>query len=268
MSFSGQGHTLWQNSTGVMTSPSPGRSFSTSTTSPSLIFPGPPGFGPRRFRGRFPIFGPGGFGGFGPGFGFFGPFGFFGFNGGFGNGFGNGFGCDPFWDWGCNGLGWGNGWGSGYGNGLNMYYPVGAYEGQTDSQDDTSRIYGPYAWQNPPSSDSGTQSSVAVSEPPTLIYFKDGTSYGVTSYWLADSKLHYVTSYGGENAIDVNRLDLQRTVDENAQRGVAFTLKPAPLAQGQNGPPVQSVTPAPAGSPAQNAPPDSAAPLTPPPGTP
>jgi hypothetical protein len=264
MSFSGQGGTLWQNSPGAMISGAPGRS--SGGTSPSLISPVPPGFGRRHFRSRFPIFGPGfGLFGFGNGFGFFGPFGFFGFN----DGFGNGFGCDPFWGWGCNGLGWGSGrgsgwnsgwgqgWGSGYG--LDMYYPVGGYEGQTDSQDDTARIYGPYAWQNPPASDAGSQQSAAVSEPPTLIYLKDGTSYGVTNYWLSDSKLHYVTTYGGENAIDVNQLDLQRTVDENAGRGVAFTLKPARA---------QSVAPDAAGSPAQNASPDSAPPLTPPAGTP
>jgi alkyl sulfatase BDS1-like metallo-beta-lactamase superfamily hydrolase len=40
--------------------------------------------------------------------------------------------------------------------------------------------------------------------------------------------LHYVTSYGGENSIDANQLDLQRTVNENALRGVTFTLRPAP----------------------------------------
>ena len=42
-------------------------------------------------------------------------------------------------------------------------------------------------------------------------------------------KLHYVTNYGGENAIDIDLVDLQKTVDEDALRGVNFTLRPAPM---------------------------------------
>jgi hypothetical protein len=51
--------------------------------------------------------------------------------------------------------------------------------------------------------------------------------------------LHYVTSYGGENMIDESRLDLQRTVNENAARGVDFTLRPEPAGNGE------TLTPAP-----------------------
>jgi len=62
---------------------------------------------------------------------------------------------------------------------------------------------------------------------------KNGAVYAVTNYWIADGKLHYLTSYGGENAIDLNDLDLQKTVDVNASRGVEFTLKPAPTPKEQ-----------------------------------
>ena len=51
------------------------------------------------------------------------------------------------------------------------------------------------------------------------LYLKDGTSFAVSDYWLADGKLHYVTSYGGDNAVDESQVDLQRTVNENAARG-------------------------------------------------
>jgi hypothetical protein len=34
--------------------------------------------------------------------------------------------------------------------------------------------------------------------------------------------------YGGENAIGMDQVDLQRSVDENARRGVKFSLKPKP----------------------------------------
>lgn len=47
-------------------------------------------------------------------------------------------------------------------------------------------------------------------------------------YWVADGELHYRVSDGSEGALDINDLDLQRTVDENAKRGVPFTLKPQP----------------------------------------
>ena len=64
-----------------------------------------------------------------------------------------------------------------------------------------------------------------------VLVLKDGTTYAVTDYWLMGGRLHYITSYGGENDIDINQLDLQETVDENAQRGINFTLRPTPLPQ-------------------------------------
>jgi hypothetical protein len=68
----------------------------------------------------------------------------------------------------------------------------------------------------------------------TLIYLADGTNYAVTSYWLAAGELHYVTSYGGENAVPIAQIDLQRTVDANAEQGVPFTLRPSPPSQTEN----------------------------------
>ncbi|MGA7919424.1 MAG: hypothetical protein WCA38_07100, partial [Candidatus Acidiferrales bacterium] len=70
--------------------------------------------------------------------------------------------------------------------------------------------------------------NVAASTPTVLIYLKDGTTYAASDYWLADGRLHYVVSYGGESTLDMNDVDLQRTVDENARRGVHFSLKPNP----------------------------------------
>ncbi len=62
----------------------------------------------------------------------------------------------------------------------------------------------------------------------SVLYLKDGSSFAVTDYWLAQGKLHYVTSYGGENSMDLGKLDLQKTVDENARQGTAFSLKSTP----------------------------------------
>jgi len=72
--------------------------------------------------------------------------------------------------------------------------------------------------------------TAAESKPATLLYFKDGTSVGVTEYWLADDQLHYITTYGGENMVRMSRLDLQRTVDENSRRSIEFILAPQPAA--------------------------------------
>jgi hypothetical protein len=57
-----------------------------------------------------------------------------------------------------------------------------------------------------------------------VLWLKDGTVYGLRDYWFVAGKLYYVTNYGGENSIDMDRVDLQKTVDEDVLRGVNFTL--------------------------------------------
>jgi hypothetical protein len=88
-----------------------------------------------------------------------------------------------------------------------------------------------------------------------VLFLKDGTVYAITDYWIADNKLHYVTNYGGENSIPLDQLDMQRTVDANAKRGINITLRPTP--QQQVPPEPDAAPPAPdAQPPAQpNAPP-------------
>lgn len=68
--------------------------------------------------------------------------------------------------------------------------------------------------------------NVAATTPTVLIYLNDGTTYAASDYWLADGKLHFNVSYSGENSVDMGQVDLQRTVNENAKRGVRFSLKP------------------------------------------
>jgi hypothetical protein len=59
-----------------------------------------------------------------------------------------------------------------------------------------------------------------------LLYLKNGSVFGVASYTVSDGKLHYVTGYGGQNDIDLDLLDVQKTIDENAARGITFSLTP------------------------------------------
>jgi hypothetical protein len=174
--------------------------------------------------------------------------------------FGSGFGCDPFFGWsfgqgfGCNGFGYGLGYGyggyygAGYGYNFNpgydTSYSVGASSSDSSSDASTDE-YGSYSAASPSlqnsnaapnDGDAGTSvtaapnGTAASAPPPTTIYMKDGTSYEVMSYWLDAGKLHYITNYGGETSIEMSQVDLQRTVDENAERGGSFTLRPSPAA--------------------------------------
>jgi len=181
-------------------------------------------------------------------------FGYYPYYGGLGFGWGGYGPCDPFW--GCFGYGFGFGNGSGFGGGVGYFgATVGGYNsGWTDAgAEGSANVTSP---DNPDSyllaapgtggSETAAGSSNETQELRTdsapqqsyvLLYLKDGSSFAVSDYWLADGKLHYVTSYGGDNAVDESKLDLQRTVNENAARGVDFTLKPQPAGAGNSATP-------------------------------
>ena len=193
---------------------------------------------------------------FGPGFGFggcFGPF-FVGCGGFFGGGFGFGFGlgyygyCDPFW--GCPAGLYGGYYNGGYYG--NQIYNQSTDDSSISNEFNPSRYWGPSA---PPEETGGGGGSASSSDSEVVLFLKDGTVYAITDYWIADNKLHYVTNYGGENSIPLDQLDMQRTVDVNAKRGINITLRPTP--QQQAAPEPDAPPPAPdAQPPAQpNAPP-------------
>ena len=116
-----------------------------------------------------------------------------------------------------------------------------------------SRYWGPSA---PPEETGGGGGSASSSDNEVVLFLKDGTVYAITDYWIADNKLHYITNYGGENSIPLDQLDMQRTVDVNAKRGINITLRPSPQQQAAPAPDAQP-TPdaAPQSAPAPNAPP-------------
>jgi hypothetical protein len=69
----------------------------------------------------------------------------------------------------------------------------------------------------------------------TTLVLKDGIFVGVTDYWVDGDKLGYITTYERQNTIDLDRLDLQKTVNLNSARGIPFVLQeraapPAPVA--------------------------------------
>jgi hypothetical protein len=191
----------------------------------------------------------------------------YGFHNGFGCwgcGFGRGWGWGWGWGWGFGwGWGWGGfwgpwgwGWGGPYWPGYSLgYYPYWPgyyddpgysinygnnpdYSSSNNGSVDNSGNYnaGPVAPDNSGSvsvpegspnvnPDTG---NVASSRPTVLLYLKDGTTYAASDYWLQDGQLHYIVNYGGESTLDMDDLDLQRTVNENARRGVNFSLHPNP----------------------------------------
>jgi hypothetical protein len=198
---------------------------------------------PRRFQ---PIF----FSPFGFGFGgCFGPFffgcggGFFGGGFGFGLGYGYGYGyCDPFW--GCPG-----GYYSGYYNG--GYYGNEIYNQSTD-ESSVSNEFNPSRFWGPSTPEDTGGGSASSSDSEVVLFMKDGTVYAITDYWVADNKLHYVTNYGGENSLPLEQIDMQRTVDVNAKRGIKITLRPTPQSQAA---PQPDAPPPPDAEPGPNAPP-------------
>ena len=199
-------------------------------------------------------FGVGGFNRFGGGFGFGNRFGCFGcgFGWGFGFGYGLGFGWGGFWNpfwWGGPAWAWGppNPYYDPYWDWPPYgYYPPAAYPNDNYGAPDNApannndSIYGPYSSLGygydhtapavgTPDTDPIT-ANVAQFAPAILVYLKDGTMLVADDYWVADGQFHYRVKYGSESAIGMDELDLQRTVDENAKRGVRFSLKPKPVA--------------------------------------
>ncbi len=82
------------------------------------------------------------------------------------------------------------------------------------------------AWQSAAGQTNDRDSEAAPTM--TLLQLKDGSMYGLVDYWLEDGRLHYLTTYGGENSIPIERIDLDKTVQLNYERGVEFVLRPKP----------------------------------------
>lgn len=182
-----------------------------------------------------------------------------------------GLGFSPFWFPGCNpffGLasgcgvlspffGYGVGYNIGYGPAL--AYPSGTYpSGPAYPPDaayppvDTSASfqYTPVLQSPSVGSLSEDLSASSVSgqlRNEVLLYLDDGSVFAVASYTVSDGSLHYVTAYGEKNDLAVDLLDLQKTIEENATRGVAFTLTPPSPSSGASAPSPLGPAPAPPG---------------------
>jgi hypothetical protein len=243
-----------------------------------------------RFRGGFGCFDCGfGFGGFGFGaFGFggfgFGGFGFgaFGFDPFFDFGWGGpGFyGYDPFWYGAFSGFSYPYYPGSGYSsysvansdpadysssnqnlaggysfsanNNLGVLVPGTMMSGNGSAGNDNNNSQPALQGSDDANAVAG---NVAGSASAALIYLKNGTTYSVSDYWLQGDRLHYTVNYGAPSTLKLKEVDWQRTVDENARRGIRFSLKPHPStansqpSRQNGGSTAMSTTPAPTSGP-------------------
>jgi hypothetical protein len=80
-----------------------------------------------------------------------------------------------------------------------------------------------------------------------LLYLRDGSVFAVASYTVSAGRLDYVTAYGDKGNVDVGELDLHKTIEANAARGVAFTLTPPTPAPAASSPSPLGPAPAPPG---------------------
>jgi hypothetical protein len=67
-------------------------------------------------------------------------------------------------------------------------------------------------------------------QPLILLQLTDGSMYGLTEYWLENRRLHYITNYGGENSLPLERIDFEKTAELNASQGKQFVLLSRPPA--------------------------------------
>jgi len=59
----------------------------------------------------------------------------------------------------------------------------------------------------------------------TLIALKEGTTYGVTDYWIENSQLSYTFGNGAQGTFDFGDVDWWKTIQLNAERGTVITLR-------------------------------------------
>ncbi|PYY03112.1 MAG: hypothetical protein DMG69_33125 [Acidobacteria bacterium] len=152
-----------------------------------------------------------------------------------------GFGFNPSLFPGCNRF-----WGVGRGCGLlspYLGYGVGYFPAvyPSESAYPSDPVY------VPPEPSTILQYTPPVNQYPSPETLNDGSVFAVASYTVSNGDLHYVTAYGERNDVSVDLLDLQKTIDANAARGVAFTLTPAAPASGASKPTPLGPAPAPEG---------------------
>ena len=63
-------------------------------------------------------------------------------------------------------------------------------------------------------------------KPVTLMQLRDGSMYGLVDYWVENGQLHYTTTYGGQDVVGLDRVDMVKTAQLNEGRGIQFAPRP------------------------------------------
>lgn len=67
------------------------------------------------------------------------------------------------------------------------------------------------------------------------LFLKDGTTIAVADYWFVNDEIRFLTpdedAANAEQAIGLDELDLQKTIDVNTRRGFRFVRRDAPMDQ-------------------------------------
>lgn len=208
-----------------------GTPFLGATATPFNSLRGGQGFGPCAVRfsncGFFPPF-------FNNPFFFGNPF--FGVGFGFNSCFAGGFGCFGFDNFGFGPFGMlDEGYGLGYGYGNGWFYPP-APEASEPPVNPTEENQPPDYSANyyfVPAPGEAVAESAQPQQPVVKLVLKDGTIFGVYSYWMQNNQLFYITTYNIKTSIPIDDLDVQKTVDLNAKLGMKFDLTSKPPDQQQ-----------------------------------
>jgi hypothetical protein len=103
-------------------------------------------------------------------------------------------------------------------------YPAEAQPAQPSNATGLSESRG--GTQNAATNNAASVNKTKSEQPVTLLQLRDGSMYGLVAYWVEDGQLHYTTTYGGQNSLELDRIDLEKTVQLNAERGIQFVLHP------------------------------------------
>ena len=103
------------------------------------------------------------------------------------------------------------------------YYDSSSYSTPPEGYQGSDVVAAPVDEGYPPAS-----SLDAKVDMPALLYMKDGSVYAANDYWVEDGKLHYVLSTGAEQMVDLEEVDVKRTIAENVSLGKQVTFKPRP----------------------------------------
>lgn len=106
-------------------------------------------------------------------------------------------------------------------NGVNDIDPNAAYNSMTGVEAERS-----VAGRQQHANAGYPQDRIQDEQPVTLLQLVDGPMYGLTDYWIEGDQLHYITTYGGQNAVPILRIDFEKTAKLNADQGVEFVLRP------------------------------------------